>query len=150
MEARYRGKTWDEFEIGESAATAGRTITEADTVQFGSLTGDWNPLHMDETFAARSPYGQRIAHGAFGQSLMVGLAAQLGIFEGSTVALRKMDTTFKRPIYFGDTVYVVLQVEEKKPLRDGKQGLVVFKAQLMNQDDKILINSTWTVLMKRS
>lgn len=150
MDAQYRGKTWDEFEIGESAATTGRTITEADTVQFGCLTGDWNPLHMDETFAAKSPYKKRIAHGAFGQSLMVGLAAQLGIFEGSTIALRNMDTTFKRPIYFGDTVYVVLRVEEKKPLRDEKQGLVVFKAQLLNQDEKLLINSTWTVLMKKS
>jgi acyl dehydratase len=149
MKPRYRGKSWEEFEIGESAATAGRTITETDTVTFGCLTGDWNPLHMDQTFAEESPYGRRIAHGAFGQSLMVGLAAQLGIFEGSTIALRRMDTTFKRPIYFGDTVHVVLQVEDKKPLRDSGQGLVIFKAQLYNQDEKKLIDSTWTVLIKK-
>ncbi|MBU0754537.1 MAG: dehydratase [Planctomycetes bacterium] len=149
MDAHYRGKNWNEFEIGDSAVTAGRTITETDTVLFGSLTGDWNPLHMDQTFAANSPYGQRIAHGAFGQSLMVGLAAQLGIFEGSTIALRKMDTKFKSPIYFGDTVYVILQVEEKKLLRDDKQGLVIFKAKLLNQNDKVLIDSIWSVLMRK-
>ena len=150
MEARNRGKTWNAFEIGESEASAGRTITETDTVLFACLTGDMNPLHTNEIFASKSPYGQRIVHGAFGQSLMVGLAAQLGIFEGTTIALRQMDTRFKNPIFFGDTVHVVMRVEGKKDLKGTDQGLVIFRAQLVNQDLKVVINSTWTVLMKKS
>jgi acyl dehydratase len=149
MECRYRGKLWNAFEIGETAASAGRTITEADTVLFACLTGDMNPLHTDEVFATKSPYGRRIAHGAFGQAIMVGLAAQLGIFEGTTIALRQMDTRYKQPIFFGDTVHVVMRVEDKKDLRGMDQGLVIFKAQLYNQDQKVVINSTWTVLMKK-
>lgn len=149
MEARNRGKNWNEFEIGEATASAGRTITETDTVMFACLTGDMNPLHTNEVFASNSPYGRRIVHGAYGQALMVGLAAQLGIFEGTTIALRQMDTRFKNPIYFGDTVHVVMRVEGKKDLRGMDQGLVIFKAQLFNQDQQVVINSTWTVLMKK-
>jgi acyl dehydratase len=108
-----------------------------------------NPLHTDKVFAANSPYEKRIVHGAFGQSLMVGLGAQLGVFEGTTLALRHMDTRFKNPIFFNDTVYLRMKVEDKKDLRGMDQGLVIFKAQLMNQDDKICIDSKWTVLMKK-
>jgi 3-hydroxybutyryl-CoA dehydratase len=150
MDCCYRGKTWEEFEIGETHSTAGRTITEADTVQFACLTGDMNPLHTDAEFASRSPYGKRIAHGAFGQALMVGLTAPLGLFEGTTLALRHMDTRFKHPIYFGDTIHVVLRVDGKKELKGMEQGLVTFKAKLYNQDDKVVIDSTWTVLFKKS
>jgi len=149
MEARYRGKRWGEFEIGDSDTSAGRTLTETDTVMFACLTGDMNPLHTDKVFASESPYGKRIVHGAFGQSLMVGLGAQLGVFEGSTIALRHMDTRFKTPIYFGDTVYLKMIVDGKKDLRGKDQGLIIFKAKLFNQDNKVLINSTWTVLMKK-
>jgi acyl dehydratase len=147
MKCHYRGKTWSEFEIGETRVSAGRTITETDTVMFACLTGDMNPLHTDEVFASKSSYKRRIAHGAFGQAIMVGLAAQLGIFEGTTIALRQMDTRFKQPIYFGDTVHVAMIVEDKKELRGLNQGLVIFKAQLYNQDHQVIINSTWTVLM---
>jgi acyl dehydratase len=149
MECSYRGKTWTELEIGEKAASAGRTITETDTVLFACTTGDMNPLHMDAVFASKSPYKKRIVHGAFGQAIMVGLAAQLGIFEGTTIALRQMDTRFKQPIFFGDTVHVVMEVEDKKDLRGHDQGLVIFKAQLFNQDQQVVINSTWTVLMSK-
>ena len=116
---------------------------------FACLTGDMNPLHTDEVFASKSPYGRRIAHGAFGQAIMVGLAAQLGIFEGTTIALRQMDTRYKQPIFFADTVHVVMRVDDKKDLRGLDQGLVIFKAQLYNQDMKIAIDSTWTVLIKK-
>jgi acyl dehydratase len=150
MDCCYRGKTWEAFEICETLSSAGRTITEADTVQFGCLTGDMNPLHMDKEFAAKSPYGKRIAHGAFGQALMVGLTAPLGIFEGTTLALRQMDTRFKHPMYFGDTVHVVLTVDSKKDLKGLKQGLVTFKAKLYNQDNKVVIDSAWTVLFKKA
>jgi 3-hydroxybutyryl-CoA dehydratase len=149
MECCYRGKTWEEFEVGETRSTAGRTITESDTMQFACLTGDMNPLHTDEVFARKSPYGRRIAHGAYGQALMVGLTAPLGIFEGTTVALRHMDTRFKHPLYFGDTIHVVLRVESKKDLKGMNQGLVTFKAQLYNQDGKVVIDSAWTVLFKK-
>ncbi len=150
MNSRLRGKAWEEFEIGEEDATAGRTITETDTVMFGCITGDMNPLHTNEEFAKESPYGRRIAHGAFGQSLMVGMAAQLGIFEGTTIALRHMDTRFKQPIYFGDTVHVEMRVDDKKDLRGLDQGLVIFKAKLLKQDGKVAIDSTWTVLMTKT
>jgi 3-hydroxybutyryl-CoA dehydratase len=55
------GKYFDDFEVGEESFTAGRTITEADVVNFAALTGDWNEIHTNKEFASRGPFGQRIA-----------------------------------------------------------------------------------------
>ena len=58
-----KGLFFDEFEIGASYTTTARTVTEADIVSFAGVSGDFNPLHTDETFAANTPFGTRIAHG---------------------------------------------------------------------------------------
>ena len=64
------GKYYEDFEIGEEAFTAGRTITEADIVMFAGLTGDWNELHTNKEYSERGPFKQRIAHGARVFSMM--------------------------------------------------------------------------------
>ena len=56
----------EDFEVGKTYRSAARTVTEADVVNFAGLSGDFNPLHMDDEFAERGPFGGRIAHGALG------------------------------------------------------------------------------------
>ncbi|MCL7455427.1 MAG: dehydratase, partial [Anaerolineae bacterium] len=56
-----KGMYFDEFEIGQSATSSGRTITEADIVSFSYLSGDWNAIHTDAEYAAQHPFGQRVA-----------------------------------------------------------------------------------------
>jgi len=149
MVKRYRGLYFQDFQIGDSFRSPGRTVTEADTVLFAGLSGDFNPLHMDEDFASRSPYGRRMAHGALVQSFMTGLIARLGLFEGTTVALRRLDSKFKKPAFFGDTLWATITVSRKKELRGQNQGLVFFSTSMTNQEEKTVAEGTWTVLVEK-
>ncbi|MCP4680377.1 MAG: hypothetical protein GY854_33815 [Deltaproteobacteria bacterium] len=112
------GYTYDELEIGMSASFA-KTITETDVYLFAGISGDFNPMHMNEEFAKKTPFGTRIAHGALPQSL---IAPVLGMkLPGlGTVAL-EITTRFKAPTYFGDTITatgeIAEKIEEKKWVR---------------------------------
>ncbi|MCJ7537760.1 MAG: hypothetical protein MUO57_19720, partial [Anaerolineales bacterium] len=54
---------FEEFEVGQSISTVGRTVTEADIVAFAALSNDWTRIHTDAVYAAQHPFGQRVAHG---------------------------------------------------------------------------------------
>ena len=149
MDEKYQGLTWDDFDLGQEFSSSGRIVTESDTEQFAHLSGDLNPLHIDEEFARKSVYGRRIAHGALIQSLMTGLAARLGIFEGTTVALRRLDTTFSRPVFFGDALKAFLRVEKKKELRGGKEGLITFSTRMTNQNEQVVAKGNWVLVLKK-
>jgi len=64
---------FDDIQVGEKSVTRSRTITEADIVNFASLSGDWYPLHCDAEYAKKSPFGDRIAHGLLILSAASGL-----------------------------------------------------------------------------
>ncbi len=104
------GKSYDELEIGETASFT-KTITETDVYLFAGISGDFNPMHVNEEFAKLTPFKTRIAHGALPQSLM---APVLGTkLPGlGTVAL-EVTCRFKAPTYFGDTVTAQATVSEK-------------------------------------
>ena len=63
------GLYFEEFEAGQSITSPGRTITETDVVNFAALSGDWNAMHTDAEYAAKHPFGQRVAHGLLGLSI---------------------------------------------------------------------------------
>jgi acyl dehydratase len=69
---------FDEFEVGQSWLSPRRTITEADIVMFAGMTGDYNPVHTDEEFAKRTPFGTRILHGPAVFAIATGLEFRLG------------------------------------------------------------------------
>ncbi|MFN2196995.1 MAG: MaoC/PaaZ C-terminal domain-containing protein, partial [Anaerolineales bacterium] len=104
-EARPRGKYFEEFEVGQRIVTAGRTVTEADVVTFAGLSGDFNQMHVDAEYSAKSMFGQRVAHGLLGLSIASGLAVQTGVLEGTILAFREItEWKFSRPIFLGDTI----------------------------------------------
>ena len=92
------GRVFDEFEIGQRFVTPGRTITEGDIGAFAGLTGDYNPVHTDETFAAATDFGSRIAHGPMGIGMAFGLASRLDLIDGTAVALLGVIWDFKAPM----------------------------------------------------
>ncbi|MFP4476618.1 MAG: MaoC/PaaZ C-terminal domain-containing protein [Desulfatibacillaceae bacterium] len=106
------GYTYDEIEVGMTASFT-KTITETDVYLFAGISGDFNPMHLNEEFAKLTPFGTRIAHGALPQSL---IAPVLGMkLPGlGTVAL-EITTRFRAPTYFGDTVTATAEVVEKLP-----------------------------------
>jgi acyl dehydratase len=106
-----RGTYFSDFNVGDTFRSVGRTVTESDVCTFAGLSGDFNPLHTDAVFAAKTPFGQRIAHGMLIASISTGLGQTLGIFEGTTLALMEQSFKYKAPVFFGDTVHMQLIVE---------------------------------------
>jgi acyl dehydratase len=104
------GYSYDELEIGMSASFS-KTITETDVYLFAGISGDFNPMHVNEEFARTALFGSRVAHGALPQCLIAHvLGMQLpGL---GTVAL-EITTRFKAPTYFGDTITAMGEVVEK-------------------------------------
>ncbi|UCE37095.1 MAG: MaoC family dehydratase N-terminal domain-containing protein [Thermoplasmata archaeon] len=149
MAYEIRGRTFDEFEIGEEFTTASRTITESDVVTFAGLSGDFNPIHMDREFADNSPLKGRVAHGILVASIATGLGNQLGIFEGTTIAVLSMTINYKGAVKFGDTVHLLLKVTEKKESSKPERGIVIFETIVQNQRDETVIDGQWVVMMTR-
>ena len=136
---------YDDFHVGQTFVTKARTITEADVVNFAALSWDHNKLHTDAQYAARSPYGKRIAHGLLGTVVHTGLAYQLT--EESLVALLEMKWQFKQPIYIGDTIRVEQVVKEMRLASTGDKGVLTFDKKVLNQKDDIVQTGTTTILL---
>jgi acyl dehydratase len=144
------GKYFEDFEEGMEFLTLGRTMTEADIVNFSGFTGDFNPLHTDAQYASKSIFGGRIAHGMCGFSMATGLLIRLNILEGTIVAFYGIDEwRFRAPIKIGDTIHVLAKVVEKKESKKERQGLVSFMLDVVNQDGTSVMGGVVKVIMKK-
>ncbi len=143
------GMYFEEFEVGQTVTSVGRTVTEADVVGFAALSGDWNQMHTDAAYAAQHPFGQRVAHGLLCMSIASGLVMRLGFLEGTALAFREIsDWKFSLPVFFGDTIRVRATVAGTKPMRRLGGGLVSVKVEILNQDDQVVQRGTWGVLVQ--
>ncbi len=149
MVYKFKGKTFNEFKVSDEFTTASRTITEADVVNFAGLSGDFNPLHTDEKFGKSTPFKGRVAHGMLCVSIATGLANQLGIFEGTTIALLSMIINYKGVAKFGDTIHLVLKVLDKKETSKDDRGIVTFNTIVYNQNDQPIVDGQWVVMLRR-
>jgi acyl dehydratase len=145
---RQTGLYFEEFEVGDSIESAGRTITEADIVQFAMLSGDWNQIHTDAEYSKEQMTGERIAHGLLVLSIASGLAVRLGFMEETVVAFMGLEWEFRQAVKIGDTVRVRATVAEKKEMRRLGGGYVWFKIDILNQNDQRVHRGKWKVLVK--
>jgi oxepin-CoA hydrolase / 3-oxo-5,6-dehydrosuberyl-CoA semialdehyde dehydrogenase len=133
---------FDDLAIGESLLTHRRTVTEADIVNFGCLSGDHFYMHFDEIAAKDSQFGKRIAHGYFLLSAAAGLFVSPA--PGPVLANYGLDTLrFINPVGAGDTIQARLtckrKIDQGKAAPDGTpQGVVVWDVQVKNQDDELV------------
>ena len=128
---------FDDLEVGQEWVSLGRTITEADIVNFAGLSGDFNPIHMDHEFARTTPFRRPIAHGLLVQSIGSGL----GLYSPPmrTLAILEIkEWRFPEPVFAGDTVRVRTKVMALEERSRGKRGVVTWRRQIINQDDKIV------------
>ena len=142
------GLYFDEFSIGESITSTTRTITEADIVAYAGLSGDYNELHTSESYASKTPFGKRIAHGLLGLSIASGLAFQMGFLIGTVDAFRGVEWEFTAPIYIGDTIHIVAEVVETKAFPRLGNGRVVFKVAVNNQNGQLVQRGSWSLLIR--
>ncbi len=128
---------FDDVEIGQEWESPGRTITQADLVNYAGLSGDFNPIHMDHEFAKTTPFGQPIAHGF----LVLSIASGLGLSAPpmrtlAVLALREWH--FKEPVYIGDTIRLRTKALEKEVRARGRRGVITWQRQIVNQNRKIV------------
>lgn len=142
-----RGMYFEQFEEGMALETQGRTITEADIVAFAGLSGDFNPMHTDATYAVGTQFEQRVAHGLLGLSVASGLAYQLGFMDGTVLAFTGLEWKFRAPIFIGDTIRVRVKITKKREMKAAGGGFVSFDVQVVNQDDKLTQKGEWTILV---
>ena len=142
------GLYFEEFSVGQNITTVGRTISEDAIFTFAGLTGDYNQIHTDAAFAAKTQFGQRVAHGLLGLSVATGLIMRTGLLEGTVLAFREIqDWKFVKPIYIGDTVHAVLTVSETKALPRVGGGSLIAAVELRNQNDEVLQKGTLNLLV---
>jgi acyl dehydratase len=121
--------TFQEITVGQTA-TYQREVTDRDILLFAAISGDVNPLHLDDDFAANTRFGRRIAHGMITGAL-VSAALALELPGPGTVYLSQ-DLRFRLPVHPGDSISVELTVTEKQERR----GLVRLDCNVVNQDGK--------------
>jgi acyl dehydratase len=142
------GHYFEEFQVGQKITTVGRTISEADIMNFAGLSGDTNQIHTDAEYSKRTQFGQRVAHGILGLSIASGLAWRTGVLEGTVIAFREIkEWTFIKPIFIGDTIHAVLNVTETKAMSRLGAGLVTIQFDVHNQAGDSVMKGAWTVLV---
>ena len=116
-----------------------RTVTEMDNVLFSSLTMNVQPLHLDEEFASKTEFGQRIVNSLFTLGLMIGITVNDTTL-GTTVAnLGMTDVTFPKPVFHGDTLRATTKVLSKRESKSRPNaGIVEFEHHALNQRDEIV------------
>jgi 3-hydroxybutyryl-CoA dehydratase len=143
-----QGRYFEEFHLSDVAVSAGRTVTEADIINFAGLSGDFNPIHTDAEYARQGGFVQRVAHGLLGLAIVSGLLAQLGLLTGTVLALRELSWKFSLPVYIGDTIHVRATVRKLNDVPRLKGGLVTFELEVLNQQDQLVQHGTWITLVK--
>ncbi len=143
-----RGLYFEEFQIGDSVESVGRTVTETDVVNFAALSGDYNLIHTDAEYSKGQMFGQRVAHGLLVLSIASGLAVRLGFMEETVLAFRGLEWQFRVPVFIGDTIRLRVTVEGTKAMRRVGGGLVTFKMEVLNQRNEVVNRGTWDLLCK--
>lgn len=149
MDYKPRGLTFDQFNVGDTFVCQSRTVTEADVVNFAGISGDFNPLHTDEAYGKTTPFGGRIAHGVLVLAIGTGQINQLGIFEGTTLALLQQSIKYVGAVKFGDTIHLESKVAEKKESSKPDRGILTLENKIINQDGRAVIEVQEVVMLKR-
>ncbi len=107
--------TINELEIGQ-AAEFSKTITETDVAFFSAISGDFNPLHVDAEYAAKSRFGARVAHGPLTLALCAGILGMRLPGLGTIAVTNHIE--YLRPVYIGDTITSRVEVRALDPVRN--------------------------------
>lgn len=140
---------YEDYQIGDSRETFGRTITETDFVVHAGHTGDFFPHHMDAEWCAGQDFGQRIAHGTMIFAIGIGMTASVINPVAFSYGYDKL--RFVRPVHIGDTIRTKLEIVEKFPdPKRANMGQVIEASTVLNQRDEVVLvaNHIYLVQMR--
>jgi acyl dehydratase len=151
--SRYRqtiGRYFEEFEVGDVYEhRPGRTITDADNIQFSLLTMNNHPMHCDAAFAARSEFGRLLVNS--GLSLAIVLGMTVGDVSGKAIAnLGWTDIKLSAPVFGGDTVYAESEVLAKRESKSRPtQGIVTVRTRGSKSDGTLFMTFDRSILIPK-
>ena len=140
---KVEGKSIEEIKVGDSAEWS-RTVTEHDIKLFAEATGDFNPVHLDQSYAEKTFFKGRIAHGLLSLGY---ISTVLGnILPGHGTIYLSQEVKFLAPVRIGDTITARVEIMELIP----EKNRVKFKTICLNQEGKIVLDGTaWVMPPKR-
>ncbi|MEM1084934.1 MAG: MaoC/PaaZ C-terminal domain-containing protein [Verrucomicrobiota bacterium] len=138
---------YEDYEVGSSRTTSGRTITETDIIMHAGQTGDFFPHHMDKEWCATQPFKRRIAHGTLVFSVAVGMTAEdINPVAMSTGYDR---LRFVKPVHIGDTITTKARITEKRDHKRPEYGVVVERLEVINQNSDVVLVCDHLYLVER-
>jgi len=143
-----RSQHFEDYEVGSTRQTQGRTMTETDIVLHAGQSGDFYPHHMDAEWCKEQEFRQRIAHGTLVFAIAVGLTAGDVNPEAFTYGYDRL--RFVKPVFIGDTLRVRVTVKEKRdsPRRPG-YGIVVELLETFNQHQDVVLACEHLLMVKK-
>lgn len=139
---------FEDFVPGQEFATGEHALEAAEIDRFADLSGDRNPLHLDEEYARAAGFPGRIAQGVLGLAIATGLLNRLGLTRGTLIALLGVSWDFRRPLSPGDRVSLRLRVGEVRPSRKAGQGVVRLEGRLCTPDGVAAQEGSLTLLVR--
>ena len=139
---------FEDYVVGTTRTSTGRTITETDVVMHAGQTGDFFPHHMDAEWCKTQDFGQRIAHGTLIFAIAVGQTANVINNEAFSYGYDRL--RFVRPVFIGDTLKTRCTVKEKRddPKRPAL-GVVVELVEAINQRGETVLAAEHVLRVKR-
>ena len=133
-------KYYGDFAVGDVFVSPTRSVTEYDIMTFAGLTGDQNELHTSIEYAAKTKFGQRIAHGLLVLSIANGLYFRT--VAANSVLLSINELKFPRPTLIGDTLRLKLTVAAKRLTHDPSRGILTWQYEMLNQREETVMTCT--------
>ncbi|MGH8759738.1 MAG: MaoC family dehydratase [Burkholderiales bacterium] len=139
---------FDDISVGSTFQSSSRTILDADIVNFAGLSGDFNRLHVDDVFAATTPFKRRIAHGMLVASVVTGLKSKMD--DMAVLAFLETSRKFRKPVFPGDTVTANFAVAEMRPSKSRPDtGVIVFSVRVANQQGETVQEGQDIIMFER-
>jgi len=146
----YQPHRFEDFAPGQVFEFGKRRITREDIAAFAEVSDDHTALHCDDEYAATTPFGSVVSHGALNVAAATGLAYRCGLFEGTVLAVLSLETRFDRPVFPGDDLSLIMTVRDVDPRPRPDRGRVTFQVDMLNQAGKKVASGDWTLLLRRA
>jgi len=151
MPYSYEPHHFEDFAVGQTFESVGRTVTESDLSVHSMFTGDWTELHTNAEYAADGEFGERVAHGPMTFTLATGFVYRCGFLERTVRAFLGMNyMDIPAPVTVGDTVSLAMTVTDTKSLSsDPTAGIVVIDTEMTNQRDETVFEGDMKFMVER-
>jgi len=143
----FHSQFFEDYAVGATRETLGRTITETDIVLHAGQTGDFYPHHMDAEWCKTQDFQQRIAHGTLIFSVAVGMTA--GAINPEAFSYGYDRLRFIKPVFIGDTIRVRVSIKEKREHKKPGHGVVSELVEVFNQRNETVLACEHLLLVRK-